>query len=408
MRKQWRITAFLLVLLIILQLLTACGSNTSSTQAPKEKNEKYEELVSVDYDEIIDSLPGLTEEEKERVVELGFRDCDHMVAACIGEAAGIYENLGIKVNVTKTGKVYEAMAAGKMDCAYMGFSSLVNSVYKGAPICIAAGNHTGGSWYLVASNDIESPEDLIGTKMAIGSNAEKSPSWHEVAKDVNIPIETDNYEVYDMSDQDEYFAFKAGKLDAFTCCDPWGSYAEHEGIGKILATSWGAASGNTSGEDAGIHCCFGFNTDFIEEYPNLATRLMYAHILSVQYMYQHPYRSAEIFSDYFGVPIEVSLRTIWVKMIEEGRTITWDLVDNNFNVFLDEYIRHGIEPEDIPPLELDNLEKVWVKEPMENAMACGAPNFETFISEKVDPVFPIGMSFEDFLEVAKEIDGIED
>ncbi len=408
MRKQWRMTAFLLVLLIILQLLTACGSDTSSTQAPKEKNEKYEELVSVDYDEIIDSLPGLTEEEKERVVELGFRDCDHMVAACIGEAAGIYENLGIKVNVTKTGQVYETMAAGKMDCAYMGFGGLVSAVDQGAPISVASGNHTGGSWYLVVSNDIENPEDLIGAKMAIGSGAEKSPGWHQVAKQANIPIGIDNYEVYDMKDQDEYFAFKAGQLDGFTCCDPWGSYAEYEGIGKIVGTDWGAESGETEGDEAGICCVFGFNNDFIEKYPNLATRLMYAHILSVQYLYQHPYRAAEIFSDYFGIPIEVSFQTIWVKIIEEGRTITWNMVDNNFAVYLERYAYHGIEPEDIPPLELDNLEKVWVKEPMENAMACGAPNFETFISEKVDPVFPIGMSFEDFLEVAKEIDGIED
>ena len=408
MKKQGRIGAFLLMLLMMLQVLTACSSDTSSIPESNEVNEKYEALVNVDYDKIIASLPELTEEEKDHIVEMGFRDCDHMVAACIGEAAGIYENLGMKVNVTKTGKIYEAMAAGKMDCAYMGFGGLVKSVYKGAPICIAAGNHTGGSWYLVVSNDIEKPEDLIGKKLAIGSGAEKSTSWHEVAEDIGIPVEISNYEVFDMKDKDEYFAFKAGQLDGFTCCDPWGSYAEYEGVGKIMSTSWGAASGNTEGDEAGIHCCYGFNTNFIEEFPNLATRLMYAHILSVQYMYQHPYRAAEIFTDYFGVPLEVSLRTIWVKMLEEGRTITWDLVENNFKVYLDEYERYGIAPEDRAPSELDNLEKVWNREPMENAMACGAPDFAAFISDKVDPVYPVGMSFEEFLTVAKEIDGITD
>lgn len=412
MKKQWRLGSLLLVLFMMLQFLTACSSDTSSTPESKEQsngvNEKYEALVNVDYDAIIDSLPELTEEEKDRVVEMGFRDCDHMVAACIGEAAGIYENLGMKVNVTKTGKVYEAMAAGKMDCAYMGFGGLVKAAYKGAPICVAAGNHTGGSWYLVVSNDIEKPEDLIGKKMAIGSNAETSTSWNEVAEDAGIPVEIDNYEVFDMKDKDEYFAFKAGQLDGFTCCDPWGSYAEYEGTGKIMATGWGAASGNTSGPDAGIHCSYSFNTNFTDQYPNLATRLMYAHILSVQYMYQHPYRSGEIFAEYFDVPLEVGLRTIWVKMLEEGRTITWDLVEENFEVYMNEYERFNIPQEDRAPLELDNLEKVWNKEPMENAMACGAPDFETFISEKVDPVLPVGMSYEEFLAVAKEIDGITD
>lgn len=410
MKKQAK--SIIAMLLLASILLAGCGSSSSiegeKTGQKQPKNEKYAALVEVDYEAILASLPELTEEEKNRVVEIGYRDCDHMIACPIGDAAGIYDNLGIKYNVTKTGQVYEAMAAGQMDCAYMGFSQLVDSVDKGAPLCVASGNHTGGSWYLVVSNDIKSPEDLIGKKLAIGSGAEKSPSWHEVASDVGIPIEIDNYEVFDMKDKDEYFALAAGQLDAFTCCDPWGSYAEYEGTGKIMSTSWGAAKGATEGPEAGICCVFGFNTDFIEQYPNLATRLMYAHILSVQYMYQHPYRAAEIFSEAFDVPVEVGFRTIWVKMIQEGRTITWDMYPENFEVFLNWYKDYNISPENTPPLDLNNLDKIWKRGPMENALASGAPDFTTFIKEKVDPVFPVGMTFDEFLAIAKEIDGITD
>jgi NitT/TauT family transport system substrate-binding protein len=38
--------------------------------------------------------------------------------------------------------------------------------------------------------------------------------------------------------------------------------------------------------------------------------------------------------------------------------------------------------------------------------ACGAKDFKTFIKEEVDPVFPLGMSFEDWLTKAKEVDHI--
>jgi len=417
MKKQVKsiITLFLLATL----LLAGCGGNSNSEQSNAETgqgpNEKYAELVKVDYDAILASLPELTEEEKNHVVEIGYRDCDHMMACPIGDAAGIYKNLGIQYNVTKTGKVYEAMAAGKMDCAYMGFPELVESAAKGAPLCVAAANHTGGSWYLVVSNDIKSPEDLIGKKLAIGTGAEKNPSWHEVATQLGIPVEIKNYEVFDMKDKDEYFALAAGQLDAFTCCDPWGSYAEYEGTGKIMATSWGttkeakeANDDGILGKDAGIHCVFGFNTDFIEKYPNLATRLMYAHILSVQYMYQHPYKAAEIFAEAFDVPVEVALRTVWVKTNEEGRTITWNLYPENFEVFLNEYKMYNIPEEDTPPLDLNNLDTIWKQDPMNNALAAGAPDFDTFIKEKVDPVFPLGMSFDEFTAVAKEIDGIID
>lgn len=408
MKSNKRIVCLILVFSLLAGVLSACSTSEEGQASQVEHDSKYADLVKVDYDAINEALPQLTEEEMKKVVEVGYRDCDHMIAGPIGDAAGIYDNLGIKYNLTQTGQVYEAMAAGKMDCAYMGVTSLIRSIYKGAPICISSGNHTGGSWYLVARNDIDDPTELIGGKLAIGGSAEMSPGWHSVSSQVGIPAEASNYEVFEMSDRDEYFAFTAGQLDAFTCCDPWGSYAEYEGIGTMLATDWGASKGMAEGKDAGICCVFGFNTDFIEKYPNLTTRLMYAHILSVQYMYLHPYRAAEIFADAFDIPVEVALRTIWVKATQEGRTITWEMYPENYAVFLEQYEKYNIPEDARPPLELDNLDKVWNRKQMEEAMAVGAEKFEDFIKEKVDPIFPLGISFEEFLEVAKEIEGITD
>ena len=39
----------------------------------------------------------------------------------------------------------------------------------------------------------------------------------------------------------------------------------------------------------GIHCGYYINADFAEQHPELTTRLVLAHCLSLKYMYQHPY-----------------------------------------------------------------------------------------------------------------------
>ena len=54
------------------------------------------------------------------------------------------------------------------------------AVPKGTPLFIAAQNHTGGSEYLVVSNDIKKPEDLIGKKISLGSDPEtENLNWAE-------------------------------------------------------------------------------------------------------------------------------------------------------------------------------------------------------------------------------------
>lgn len=413
-----KIAMFAVCLLCAAGLLFAFGRGREATAPvaggtdprtrPENWEEKYGSLVNVDYDAILAALPPLTDEEQKKVIQMGFRDCDHMVAAPIGEAAGIYKNLGLNVQVTKTGRVYELMAAGQMDAAYMGFGSgQVRAIENGAPFCIAAGNHTGGSYYLVVRSDLNTAEELIGAKLAIGSGAEGSTSWHEMAHALGVPVGVANYEVFDMKDVDEYFALKAGHLDGFICCDPWGSYAEYEGVGRIMATSWGSVTSETSGENAGIHCVLGANTDFLSDYPNLAVRVMVAHVLSLQYMYQHPYKAGQIFAEYFDVPDVVGLRTVWVKTNVEGRTNNWELEQANFRVWLHEYERWGIVGDDRPDVDLNDLGKIWRRETMDRAME-HLPEFGDFIREKVDPVFPMGMSFEEFLAVAREIDGVTD
>jgi len=391
-----RIISLVLILATSLTLLSACTDSSKETV-----------IQEIDYDPAAEvakyELGEIPEEDKDFVVQMGYRDCDHMVAAIIGEKAGIYEALGLNVVVTKTGKIMEAMSSGEMHVGYQGIEGAIRSVNQGAPLFMAAANHVGGSRYFVVSNDIKEPKDLIGKKLAIGSGSELSPEWRRWTGELGIPMELKNYEVVDMGDKDKVFALKAGQLDAFSCCDPYASLAEFEGVGKIMAVAWGSHVSDSKEEGWGMCCIYCMNNDFLEQHPELARRLVLAHALSIKYMYEHPYNAAMMFAEGFGVSPEVALRTIYMKTVAEGRTITWQFTEENLNNFIQYYYDYNIPEDEIPKIE--DINKFMSKNLLET---CGIEDFETFLKEaKIDENFPIGISFNEWLEKAMAIDGID-
>ncbi len=317
-----------------------------------------------------------------------------MIGGPVGEAAGIYKKHGLDVTITGNGQVPEAMAAGKMDAGYIGTRGLYGANALGSPIVVAANNHIGGSMYLVVANDIEKPEDLLGKKIAMGDPS-KSEAWQcGYGKILNLPDDPEAYELVNIgSDADKYVALSTGQIDAYTCCDPWGSMAQHEGVGKIMATYL------EMDERMGVCCAFSLNKNFIKDHPDLAKELVLAHTESIQYVYKHPYKAAEIFSEYFGVPLEVSIMTIYKKIVAEGRTLTWDLTHDNFEHAYHIYEKYDLL-EKLPEYENVVYEQILAE--------CGAEDFDTFIKEEIDPILPVGMTYEEFKKKAMEIDGIDE
>jgi len=350
---------------------------------------------------LVGSLSGCSAEKtanaEEQLVDdykitLGYYNCDHMTGAAIGEGAGIYEELGLDVEITGNGKVPQAMAAGQMDVGYIGTRGFMASVAKGSPMVMGADNHIGGSMYLVVSNDIEKPEDLLGQPVAFG-NIEKSEGWLcGYAQITGLPTTPESFELVTMgSDADKYLALKAGQIKAFTCCDPWGSYAEFEGTGKIMATYY------EMDQEMGECCVLALNKKFVEEHPELAKKMVLAHTKSLEYVYTHPYKAAEIFAEYYDVPVEVALRTIYKKTVDEGRTLTWKFERERF-----EHARATYEKFNLIDGEIPTYEDV-VLEDMQGES--GAKDFDQFIKEEVDTLFPIGMAYDEWVVKAKEIDG---
>ncbi|MEG0671808.1 ABC transporter substrate-binding subunit SaoX [Clostridium sp.] len=366
--------------------LIGCGG-AGKGEGSKVEGSKVEDKTGVIESIKNMKLPALKDDYS---VKLGYYNCDHMTAACIGKDSGIYEALGLKVDVTGNGKVPQAMSAGQMDAGYIGFQNVVKGISKGTPITIAANNHEGGSYYLVVSNDIKEPKDLIGQKLGIGSEPEGDWSWRQMSKDMGIPLEGSNYEGINFdSDKSAYMALKTGKIKGYTACDPWGSMAEYEKTGKILKV-FDSVDGETT-----ICCVFALNTNFANEHAEVAERLMLAHTKSIEYLYSNPYKAAKIFAENYSVPEEVALMTVYKKTVKEGRTITWDIDNNAIEKRMKENIDHG-DYEDVDRQKLIQTELLD---------KCGRNDFSKFMKEKIDPIFPIGMTYEDWILKAKEIAG---
>ncbi len=325
-------------------------------------------------------------------VKLGYYNCDHMLASVVARDAGIFDDLGLKVELTGNGSVPEAMAAGKMDVGYIGTEGLIKAREKGSPIFVAASNHTGGSYYLVASNEIKTKEDLKGKELGLSPDIEKTDAyWVRIATNTGISPNSADYKPYAMQIKDQFVALKAGQIDGYVTCDPWGSAAVVDGIGWIVGDD---TSIPETGE-SGVCCSYAMNETFAEEHPELAKQMVLAHSLAIQYVYEHPAAAAKIFAKAYGVKDEVALMTIWHKCVKDGRTLTWATDTKLYQNEVDYARKVGtmdFEPKVADFVRTDVLD------------AAGTADFDTFISEKIDGAFPLTMSFEDFKAKALSID----
>lgn len=208
-----KIIAVMMALTLVMPTLTACHDSSKKTVTKDVKETGYDPKEAVkDFE-----FGELNDVEKDYVIEMGYFNCDHMVGSIIGDKAGIYEALGLNVNVTKSGETLKALTSGAMDVGYTGVEGAIRAVNQGAPFFIAAANHLGGSMYLVASNDIKTAEDLKGKTVAITSQPEISPTILTWQESIGLEADASAYNIVDMGSQDAMFALKAGQIDAFSC-----------------------------------------------------------------------------------------------------------------------------------------------------------------------------------------------
>lgn len=405
----------------LMMALVSCQNKTTNTvqqttpektEAPKEK---VNDLAKTPYsdgpqtvEEIVNKLVSkykleeLSEEDKKYEINLGSYNCDHMTAGPIGEYIGMYKALGMNVKLTMGANVPEAMQAGQMDLAYCGWTTTLSAVKNGVPLFISAENHTGGAEYLIVKNDIDmsDPKNLIGKSISLGTDPETTNmNWAEWADQLGIPRDATQYEALSMKDSDEYLAMAAGKLDAYICCDPWGTMAEYSKVGKIVIRQ--DTDRTNLGLGHGTCCKVAMNYNFAKAHPRLAERMLLAHTLTLQFCYEHPYLASYGFSAYYNVPVKVALENFWRKFVNEGRTLRWDLNTDYMNNQLKAMQYYGVR-DDINTVNLDDYVD------LQYFNNCGAEDFNEFIRVNIDPVFPEGQDWESYYKRALAIDGVEE
>ena len=111
-----RFLAAFLATAMVCGLLTGCHDSSKNEATIDIKKTSYDPKEAVkDFE-----FGELNDVEKDYVVEMGYNNCDHMVASIIGEKAGIYEAMGLNVNLTKSGETTKALISGAMDVGYIG------------------------------------------------------------------------------------------------------------------------------------------------------------------------------------------------------------------------------------------------------------------------------------------------
>ena len=414
-----RVLSICLVLSMSLMLFS-CGDSGSQT-AIKQDTAKVNPLAKTPYSDGPDTienivkklvanynLPELSEEDKNYEINMGYYNCDHMTAGPIGEFIGMYKALGMNVKLTGNANVPAAMQAGQMDIAYCGWTTTLSAVQKGVPLFIAAENHIGGAEYLVVRKgiDMSNPENLYGKSVSFGTDPETTNlNWAEWTTKLGIDRDSSKYEGVAMKDAEEYTAMKAGHLDAYICCDPWGTMAQYsngkdiEAVGNIIIRQ--DTDRTKDGLGHGTCCKVAMHGDFAKAHPRLAERLLLAHTLTLQFCYEHPYIASLGFSAYYNVPVKVALENFWRKFVNEGRTLRWDLNVDYMRNQLNTMKHYGIRDD----INTVNVEDYVDLQYFNNS---GAINFEEFIKKNIDPVFPETQDWETYNKVALAIDGINE
>ena len=92
-------------------LVTALAGCKDSTQTSVTVSTDYDPAVEVaKYKDVLGEIPAA---DKDFVVEMGYNNCDHMVAALVGQGAGIYDALGLKVTLQRQAKLRRLCPQGR-------------------------------------------------------------------------------------------------------------------------------------------------------------------------------------------------------------------------------------------------------------------------------------------------------
>jgi len=183
----------------------------------------------------------------------------------------------------------EAILANSIDATYVGPNPVLNAHIraKGAEIRVIAGAALGGAALVVPGDGrIATPADFRGRKLAtpqLGNTQDVAARAWLKAQGFNITQLGGDVMVVPTANPDQLALFRQNQLDAVWTVEPWIARLEFEAEGKIFLEQ----------PDA-LTTVLAASAKFIREKPELARRLVAAHLELTRWMIDHVDEAREL------------------------------------------------------------------------------------------------------------------
>ncbi|MGO1768493.1 MAG: ABC transporter substrate-binding protein [Microbacterium sp.] len=129
--------------------------------------------------------------------------------------------------------IKNAVVSGSVDFGVTGASSVISGVAEGQDVTIVASSADGGT-RIVASPEIESPEDLVGTKVGYPMGATQEILLKRTLEAEGIDPLSD-VELVNLPFADMATAYSSGQIDAFISAETGPSIAITEGAHELMS-----------------------------------------------------------------------------------------------------------------------------------------------------------------------------
>ena len=278
----------------------------------------------------VGAAPGLAGTKELGTVRLGWGPWISDTPVFVAMANGYFESEGVKVETesfSSGAKMMGPLTIGQLDAASGGVTAgLFNAVATGADVRVVADKGQGRPGYdyvhlvirkdLVEGGRFKGPKDLPGLKLSVNAKgliqeyilAKYAESGGVAWKDLDVTaIAPPNFNA----------ALRNKALDGGVQAEPYGAYAESEGLGiRILAADKVKAL-----ERVQIAFIM-LSGKFIREQPSLARAFVRAYVKGIQYYNQKTVKDPEIvsiISRYSKVPEGAIRAAIPAYTDNEGR-----------------------------------------------------------------------------------------
>ncbi len=215
-------------------------------------------------------------------------------AAVVGVAKDMYRD-ALSANVTLETKTFnagpeavEALLSGGLDATFIGPNPAINAFEKsgGAAVRIISGATSGGA-FLVVRDGINSPADLVGTKIAspqLGNTQDVAlRKWLASQGYTTDAQGGGDVSVVPQGNSQTLETFIAHQIDGAWVPEPWATQMIQKGGGHVLVDERDLWPGGQY-----VTTQLVVATDFLDKHPEVVKELIAGHLAATDYVNNNP------------------------------------------------------------------------------------------------------------------------